>query len=318
MLASPSRTSKDPLLMSNETFVSCLQFITCFSSTGWGKYGQLYFLENGVTPSHLGIMSSFSTIAKLIGYPTWGIITDLILIDDKINANNNSFKFKIMFISLLILSNLSIWFFYWKWSNIIIFNTFWIMLLLRFIRSWLNSIWNLTDTITIKLINDKSNYGLYRLYASIAWGIGCCISGYLIDIYSMDIMFYYVTILNIFTIILVLIFMPNIPTTKAKVNLMEDDDDNNKSRGKKSLFLLFRILYSMRRDRQFLYSLIIIQIYFITMQIIEKIIYIEMDQQFKMKRINIGIVTMFSVIPEIQLFITQNILYQNLMIIEIN
>eukprot|EP01083_Nonionella_stella_P079746 218935_1 len=313
MLSTPSKIKSQPLI-TNETFLSALQFSTCFSNTGWGKYSSLYFLEYGVTASQLGIMATISSIAKLIGYPTWGIVTDLVTTQS--DSNDNSLNFKIMFISLLIASNLSIWFFYWNITHQIIFNTFWIMIVFRFIRSWLNSIWNLTDTITIKLIKDKSNYGLHRLHASIAWGVGCCIAGYLIDVYSMDIMFYYGTIINMFTILLVLFFMPHIPNS---VSIAKVDDQQNeyhlintnieKPRQKrnamaknKSFILLLRTLYSMKRDHQFLRSLVVIQIYFIVMQIIERVLYIEMDQEFHMKRFNIGIITSISVIPEIPVF----------------
>ena len=228
------------------------------------------------------------------------------------SQRDNSLYFKIMFISLLFLSNLSIWFFYWSISKAIIFGTLWIMILFRFFRSWLNSIWSLTDTITMALIKDKSTYGQHRLHASIAWGLGCMICGYLIDVYSMDIMFYYGTLINIFTILLVALFMPHIPTanqsqqnTQAEYKLLTKPKKTKtkaKSSKNKSFLLLLRTIYKMKRDHEFLYSIGIIQIYFIVMQIIERVIYIQMDQNFKMKRLNIGIITTASVIPEIPIF----------------
>ena len=205
MLTSTKKSSHFSLSISNETFLSSLQFSTCFASSGWSKYSSLYFLENGISASQLGFMATLSSIAKFIGYPMWGMVADLITVrnDKNSNYNNNSLRFKIMFISLLFLSNLSIWFFYWNITHDIIFNTFWILLSFRVLRSWLNSIWNLVDTVTIKLIKDKSSYGVHRLYASIAWGAGCILAGYFIDIYGMKAIFYFTTLLNSFTILLI-------------------------------------------------------------------------------------------------------------------
>ena len=60
-------------LLSTSTFVSTLQFTSCMGNGAWSKFSSLYFLENGVTPSQLGILNSVQSITKLIGYPTLSI-----------------------------------------------------------------------------------------------------------------------------------------------------------------------------------------------------------------------------------------------------
>ena len=57
----------------NELFLSSLQFFPTFANVGWSKFASLFFIENGITPSQLAIISTVQAIAKLLGYPTYVI-----------------------------------------------------------------------------------------------------------------------------------------------------------------------------------------------------------------------------------------------------
>ena len=60
----------DPLI-SNNTFVSSLQFAGTVGNAGWSKFSSLFFLDNGISASQLAIITLVQAIAKFIGYPTY-------------------------------------------------------------------------------------------------------------------------------------------------------------------------------------------------------------------------------------------------------
>eukprot|EP01084_Bolivina_argentea_P147373 257860_1 len=304
MSASKSGASK----ISNETFVSSLQFSSCMGNAAWSKFSSLFFLENGITPSELAVITFIQSVAKLLGYPTFGIIADIF---------ENS---KSLLLLSLIMSNTTLLLFYFPFTKSIIFGNFYLLLFTRGFRSYCNCIWSLIDTVTMRLIADKKTYGKHRLYGSLAWGLSSLIAGKLIDLNGMDAMFIYGVFWSMFTFALIYFLMPaTVPNYEqhkyeslsvidiGNIEYDGENDTNDKilkdnNNVKFNCCQLFTLLISVRHDYQFILSLVIMLIYWNAMFIIDRILFIQMDQEFGATKFMNGIATLSSTLPSLPFF----------------
>jgi len=280
--------------ISNDTFASSLQFTSCMGGGAWTKFSSLYFLERGISPSQLAIINSVQSVNKLIGYPTFGIIADYF---------NNA---KALLLISLVMSNGILLLFYFPSSNAVIFRHFTLLVLVRGLRSYCNCIWSLIDAVTMKVVADKKDYGKHRLYGSLAWGLNGVISGKLIDLYGMEMMFIVGIFWSAITFGLVYFCMPqNIKSPRSRSQqhkyepITTDDSEiemeqlelhdmeiqdmemvQNDDKGETKTFDLcriFKLLVSLRSDYQFLFSLGLMVIYWNAVFIVDRVLFIQMQ-----------------------------------------
>ena len=230
----------------------------------------------------------------------------------------------------LIVSNMILLLFYFSTTKSIIFGHFYLLLVVRGFRSYCNCIWSLIDAVTMKLITDKKTYGKHRLFGSLAWGVSALIVGKLIDSEGINIMFLYGIFWSCITFGLICFFMPtNIPNYQQhkyeSLSAIDIDDKNttldqgeengnglqNESaeigrlRSQSSsynFYQIFTLLASMRHDYQFIFSLIIMLIYWTVMFIVDRILFIQMNQDFGATKFMNGIATLCSTLPAIPFF----------------
>lgn len=299
--------------ISNETFVSILQFLTYQSAAAWGKFQTIFFLSHGISPVQLGIMSSFSTCAKFFGYPLWAMIADI----------TQNFKYTLL--SSIFLSNAMIIALFHPSINVYLFdvNHFYALVFIRCLRSFSNAIWTLTDSITLALIQEKKSYGKYRLFASIAFGSGSFITGYLIDKLGIRAIFLFHVFWNMIFIIFVVGWMPNIQlSVKNKQSMKEDMNEINihqisENDGSSeteitnndfsisrmlSWSALFNQIWALCRNVQFLCTVLIIMMYACAMNIHEQMIYIQMEEEFQTKRVFMGLCVVVATAAEYPFF----------------
>ena len=85
-------------------------------------------------------------------------------------------------------------------------------------------------------------YGQQRMFGSLAWGSGAFISGYLIDAYGMNTLFYYTYFFNIASFFFVVFVLPSSRTVSHSViveseNKIEDEDVFDEKNGEDSELL---------------------------------------------------------------------------------
>ena len=195
------------------------------------------------------------------------------------------------------MSNLVILLFYFPSTKSVIFANFTLLVIVRGLRSCSNSVWSLIDAVTMKMVADKKDYGKHRLFASLAWGLNGVIAGKLIDLYGMDTMFTLSVFWAVITCGLLLFCMPQIVPSEQHNADHQDVEMGavNTSKSKRDsvdLFRTFRLLMSMRRDYQFMSSLLMMLIYNNTMYIVDRILYIQMDQELGATKLMNGIATL--------------------------
>ena len=225
---------------------------------------------------------------------------------------NNS---KALLLISLIVSNTLLLLFYFPSTNGIIFGNFYILLFVRGLRSYSNSIWSLIDAVTMKLIQDKKSYGKHRLFGSISWGISSLIAGKLIDLYGMNAMFLYGFFWSFILFLLIYFFMPqnvknyaehkyeSLSTIDLDVAtetngeqqtdvVVNEQIDTTQDEPKYEFCQIFTLLMSMRHDYQFVFCIVIMLIYWTAMFIIERIVFIQMEQEFGATKTMMGIATL--------------------------
>eukprot|EP01084_Bolivina_argentea_P147372 257858_1 len=290
--------------LSTATFVNSLQFMNAAGAAGWGKFSSLFFLQNGITPSQLAILGSVRSITKFIGYPTFGILADFF--GDA----------KSLLLSSLIISNVILLLFYAPYTKTIIFDNFALLVFVRALRSYCNSIWLLIDAVTMKLIIDKKSYGKHRLYCSIAWGTSSLVAGRIIDIYGMDMVFVYTLAWRLAFVFLVYFGMPSTVENYEQhkyqsLSTIDFDEEHtivkpHTSEPKYEFCQIFTLLASIRHDHQFIYCILLMLIYWHAMFIIERMLFIQMDQEFGATKTMMGIATLCTTVAEVPFFYYSN------------
>jgi len=323
MFSTKRATTDNGCTISTEVFASSLQFTSCMGSAAWSKFSPIYFMENGVTPGGLAIMGSVQAVAKLIGYPTFGAVFDYI---------KNS---KALLMLTLVLSNLILLLFYFPATKSLIFSNFALLAFVRGARSYFNCIWSLVDALIMKIIADKKDFGKHRLFGSLAWGLNGLVVGRLIDLYGMDMIFAMGIFWSAITFVLIVFCMPqHIDSRRASVHhkfeAVSSDDtafethsateheeggqlvaEQGPSRTFKlcqTLKLLVSIIWD---DRQFLLTLLVMVVYWNAMFIVDRVLFIEMQQELGATKFMNGIATFCSTMPAIPCFYYSSNLMHN-------
>ena len=221
------------------------------------------------------------------------------------------------------MSNLILLLFYFASTKSLIFSYFYILALVRGLRSYFNCIWSLIDTLTMKVIADKTNYGKHRLYGSLAWGLNGVIAGKLIDLYGMNVMFSMSCFWGLITFGLILFCMPrNIKSRRLShlsdlnsehhsmedIGLLSIDEeageivylqtDNDHGEYEKATTdenanfqQILKSLVSLRKNHEFVMSLVIMLVYWNAMFIVRRILFIQMQQELGATKFMNGIAT---------------------------
>lgn len=152
--------------------VKTLQFVSSLTDVAWNRYQPLLYLSQGYTPSQIGMLKTISFGTKFATGPIWSIagdmyspITTLIL------------SYIIGMITLISVRSL-----------LLTRAPFYMFVAVRMMRSASNAVGPLRDSITLECTHgrkDDESYGRQRMFASLAWGIGSYLGGWLIDVFGL-------------------------------------------------------------------------------------------------------------------------------------
>ena len=230
------------------------------------------------------------------------------------------------------MSNLIILLFYFPSTKSVIFANSTLLVTVRGLRSYNNGVWSLIGTVVMKLVADKKDFGKHRLFASLAWGLGSVIAGKLVDLYGMNMMFVMCSIWGIITCFLIVFGMPNnirsrkntpkhrsvrdslvggviegditngtagsleVDTSPDEKDKCSDDDAvlvvSTPKHDTVDLHRTFKLLMSLRRDHQLMLSLGLKFVYWNAMFIVNRILYIQMEQELGATKFMNGIATL--------------------------
>jgi len=176
----------------NLVLAKSLFFATAMAGVGWQRFQNIYYLQQGLTPSQIGALKSLGLVLKIVGEPFWCLVADLT--DQKI-----VFSF-CLFMQIFTMEMLRL-------VKPLTYETIYLVKVLRTTTAPSSTF---TTTSSFKLTEgSKEGYGQQRLFGSLAWGGGAMLAGILIDEYGMDSLFYYTYIFNFIALFIVLMGLPS-------------------------------------------------------------------------------------------------------------
>lgn len=193
-----------------------LFFVTALSTVGWNRFQNNFFIENGLSNSDIGLLKSVGLLSKIVGEPV------LCMIADQTNL-------KIVFFVAVLMSILTMELL--RTSSPL---TFEVVMYVKLLRTFVSPVGTLTTTSALHLIRgSKQGFGEQRAFGSMAWGIGALCIGYFIDVFGINVLFYYTYSLNILMLMVILVAVPSKATTDvhssydSSIALNSGDDSEN-------------------------------------------------------------------------------------------
>ena len=152
-----------------------LAFLISLSGVGWNRFSVFLFMKNGLSPSQVGTLKTLGFILKIFAQPVWGIIAD-------------STSLQSALILSLVLCSLSLEIvrlalaYHWP---------FILFVITRCLRAAVNGISPIADAILVKSAKKHhEGYGKQKLFASLGWGIGAFMYGWIVDIFGLNSIYY--------------------------------------------------------------------------------------------------------------------------------
>jgi predicted MFS family arabinose efflux permease len=185
----------DGLKFRDSILIKSLYFLDALGSSAWGRFSAIYYNTHGLNPQHIGVIEGLRTVVPCISMIFWGFIAD------RFNCRKQV----------------------WLWTKvggsvILLFlalpyvtQSFYRILFVSVIAQLFVSNGAILDAYTLELLGtaNKLFYGRYRLYASLSWGMGSMVMGWVADHYGFDWNFIMFGALSFLMIVLVAYYIPN-------------------------------------------------------------------------------------------------------------
>jgi len=184
-------------------FPKALQFFSAAAQCPWGRFALSFLKSKGLSVSQIAILRSAGLVTKLFTYTLWGMMADMFG------------DVKIVYVMSVLVGA----FLLEPFRQGFAFYSLGTILLFKVLRSASNSIWPLTDAITVKLLRsevkeetkDDEDYGKQRLWCSFSWGAVSLLTGIVIDKYGVQTIFEMYYFWSLILAVTVLWGLPSFP-----------------------------------------------------------------------------------------------------------
>lgn len=184
----------------------------CRGSSTWGRFSAIYYNLHGLNSQHIGLIEGIRTAIPTISQVFWGVVADGLQSRKLVWLLTKT-------ISTLVLLALSLPIVYSSFARILIVS----IVAQLFVSD------GILDAFTLDLLGTENKifYGRYRMYASLSWGVGSIVMGWVTDHFGFEPNFILFGLLGAFMIILVAVRIPDTtaPTTTSE-NVEEPSDVN--------------------------------------------------------------------------------------------
>ena len=188
-------TLYDGLPLRESLLIKSLYFLDALGSSAWGRFSAIYYNNHGLNTQKIGIIEGLRTFTPTISSVFWGFISDrfrcrkLVWIWTKSGGT---------FILLLL-------------AVPYVTKSFSRILAVSVGAQLFVSNGAILDSYTLELLGTKNKllYGRYRLYASLSWGLGSIMMGWVTDNYGFDWNFIMFGGLSLLMIVLVTYCIPD-------------------------------------------------------------------------------------------------------------
>lgn len=185
----------DGLKFRESVLIKSLYFLDALGSSAWGRFSAIYYNTHGLNPQNIGVIEGLRTFVPCFSMVFWGFVADRFHCRKQVWLITNSFGSVILlFLALPYVTR-----------------SFFRILLVSVLAQLFVSNGAILDAYTLEKLGTENKlfYGRYRLYASLSWGIGSMVMGYVTDNFGFDWNFIMFGTLSLLMIILVAYYIPN-------------------------------------------------------------------------------------------------------------
>jgi MFS family permease len=161
----------DGLPWNTSLLIKSLFFLDALGSSTWGRFSAIYYNLHGLSPNHIGLIEGARSLIPTVAMVSWGIVADRFHSQKMVWLITKG-------VSTTILLTLAL---PWVYSSFLR-----IMGVSILAQVFVSS--GILDAYTLELLGTENKifYGRYRLYASLSWGIGSIIMGWVTDHYGFE------------------------------------------------------------------------------------------------------------------------------------
>lgn len=264
---------RDPkALRKHIQLLKCIYFLNGISTSTWGRFGTIYYMEKKLTKTEIGIIEGVMPAVQMMFAPVWGFLSDKI-------HSRKPVTLATQFISSSILCMLAIPYIYKSFISILLVS----LTMSIFVST------GIVDAHTLDILGKKhfKEYGRIRLWHACAWGIGAFVMGFITDFYGVDVNFIIFGTLSILTIISVALVIPK--HTASEVQLI----DTNVT------FIDFLKCISTFKMMFFYFEMTVMGA---GMSVVERLLFIYLKEDLGTSTIFCGMTVLATVIVELPLF----------------
>eukprot|EP00934_Nitzschia_sp_Nitz4_P000226 Nitzschia sp. Nitz4//scaffold1_size375055//288774//290303//NITZ4_000313-RA/size375055-processed-gene-0.457-mRNA-1//-1//CDS//3329541156//226//frame0 len=200
-----SETLVDGLPPNVSILIKSLYFLDALGSSTWGRFSAIYYNLHGLNSRHIGLIEGVRSVIPTVSMLVWGVAADRFHSQKAVWLITKT-------VSTVVLLTLAIPYVYSSFSHILVVS----IVSQLFVSS------GILDAYTLDLLGteNKAYYGRYRLYASVSWGLGSVVMGWVTDNYSFEPNFVMFALLGFLMIFLVAVKVPD--TSRSQDEVAED------------------------------------------------------------------------------------------------
>lgn len=210
-------TFHDGLPLKDSLLIKSLYFLDALGSSAWGRFSAIYYNSHGLNTQQIGVIEGLRTFTPTISSVFWGFVSDHFRCRKLVWVWTKSGGTLILLLLAVPYITRS---FYWILSVSVGAQLF-------------VSNGAILDSYTLELLGTENKllYGRYRLYASLSWGLGSIVMGYITDHYGFDWNFFMFGGLSLLMIVLVSYCIPDTISCsdQQQPNVSERNGENDET-----------------------------------------------------------------------------------------
>jgi len=189
-------------------FMKFLYFLSGLTSSTWGRFGAIYYMEKGLTAQQIGLIEGVMPSVKSVATIFWGYVSD-------ITKRKKAVYFFTRLMGTLVLTMLAFNFLTTKFIHILMIS----------LGSQAFTSGGVLDAWTFDMLGDhaKTEYGKIRLWLAASWGIGCFGMSWITDYLGFNYNFILYDSLAVVSLFLMTVFIP--ARTQVEKALGDDAPD---------------------------------------------------------------------------------------------
>ena len=281
----------DGLPWDRSILIKSLFFLDALSASTWGRFAAIYYNLHGINSRQIGIIEGLNTFLPTLSMPLWGILAD------SFHARKAVWLItKVVSTVFLLLLALPA-----------VYRHF-VHILMVAIASQMFVSSGILDSYTLDVLGPekKMYYGRYRLYASLSWGLGSMVMGYITDRYGFEPNFVLFGLLGMLMAILVATKIPETspphqPTPNQDSSPTQSHDTTSTRQQDSEHGRLSELVYLAMRPRVFIF-LVEVVVMGASMATVERLLFLYLVNDLEASTWLCGLCVAVNVLFELPIF----------------